>query len=69
MRRSCQDCFSTSYVREFRGNYLCEKCIIFYDFDPELAEYPELDDYEEADDDGEYERRMREAQAKAQAEA
>lgn len=65
--RHCEECLATTYLNEWKNRILCEKCLIFYDVDPELVEYGELQGFEEVDD-GMWETKA-EAEAKAKTEA
>ena len=52
MPKVCYECGATQYIKEFRDKFLCEKCLIFHDYDEELHPYEEeLGKYEEEDDE------------------
>lgn len=46
----CQECFATEYISFFNDKQLCEKCLIFYDYEHE-ADYLEDEDDNGEDDD------------------
>ena len=50
MLKSCDECGSTDYLRDFGNLVLCEKCLFWYDIEDPPGD--DEDEYEEVDDEG-----------------
>ena len=50
--KPCYECGATNYITQFEDKTLCEKCLIWHDYDEELSEYSkELEDIHVEDED------------------
>ena len=42
---ACSECGATDYIQTFQGKVLCEKCLFYYDVEPDYED-DEIEDFD-----------------------